>query len=86
MYNNGKLAGLIDPAIQYANIEFELSYLKFFNTVSDTFFDYYNNNVKIDKGFNERSGIYELYHALLNVHLWDRSYINIVNKILERYI
>ena len=86
LYNNGKLAGLIDPAIQYADIEFELSYLKFFNTVSDTFFDYYNNNVKIDKGFNERSGIYELYHALLNVHLWDRSYINIVNKILERYI
>ena len=86
LYDKGKLVGLIDPAIQYADIEFELSYLKFFNTVSNIFFDCYNNNIKIDKGFNERSGIYELYHALLNVHLWDRSYINIVNKILERYI
>ena len=86
LYDKGKLAGLIDPAIQYADIEFELSYLKFFNTVSNIFFDCYHSHIEIDKGFNERSGIYELYHALLNVHLWDRSYINIVNKILERYI
>ena len=41
LYDKGKLVGLIDPAIQYADIEFELSYLKFFNTVSNIFFDCY---------------------------------------------
>ena len=86
LFNNGKLAGLIDPAIHYADIEFELSYLIFFNSVSEKFFDYYKNLIKLDKSFKERSWIYELYHALLNVHLWHRSYINNVKNIVEKYV
>ncbi len=86
LFNDGKLVGLIDPAIQYADIEFELSYLIFFNTVSENFFDYYKNQIELDKNFKERSWIYELFHALLNVHLWDRSYIKVVKNIVGRYV
>lgn len=86
LFNNGKLVRLIDPGIQYAEIEFELSYLLFFNTVSKSFYNYYQSLIKIDKNFWERSGIYELYYALMNVHVWDRSYINYVDNILKRYV
>ena len=85
LFNDGKLVGLIDPGIQYAEVEFELAHLLFFNTVSDVFFKHYQNYIQLDSKFRERSGIYELYYALLNVYLWDRSYINRVNNILKRF-
>lgn len=86
LYNNGKLAGLIDPSIYFANNELELSSLSFLNVVSNKFFEKYSQYIEIESGFKERLGIYELYYCLLNIHLWSRSYINYAEQIVKKYI
>ena len=86
LFNNGKLVGLIDPSVYFAINELDLSSLYFLNTVSKDFIDKYKEHIKIEPGFNERIGIYELYYALLNVHLWSRNYINQTYEIIKRYV
>ena len=41
--------------------------------------------VKDNFNYEERIGVYELYYALLNVYLWDRSYINQTYDIIKKY-
>ena len=46
---------------------------------------YKNKYVNIERGFEERVGIYKLYYALLNVHLWSRSYIKETKELINFY-
>ncbi len=85
LFNNGRLAGLIDPGIYYSNKELDLSSLSFLNVVSKDFIEKYKNFSNIENDFEERKGIYELYYALLNVYLWSREYIKNTKEIIKRY-
>tara|TARA_Y100000590_G_scaffold449261_1_gene587115 strand:+ start:2023 stop:2889 length:867 start_codon:yes stop_codon:yes gene_type:complete len=85
LFNNGKLVGLIDPSICYVHKEMEISYLKWFNSISKNFYHYYSENIDLDKDFFKYSEIYELYYSLLNVHLWDRKYIHNVEKLTRKF-
>ncbi len=86
LFKNKKFAGLIDPGSFYGHNELEVSYLRWFNPkfIDDNFLDKYNDHIKIDKNYLEYEPIYQLYYSLLNVYLWDRSYIEDVRKLLER--
>lgn len=86
LFNNGILVGLIDPGIYFADVELELSSLRFLNVVSNNFFTEYQKYIKLEKDFLTRSGIYELYYALLNVHLWSKEYINKTREIIKKYV
>jgi len=85
LFNNGKLVGLIDPAIYYSNNELDLSSLSFLNVVSKNFIEKYKNYLYIENNFEERKGIYELYYSLLNVYLWSREYIKNTKEIIKQY-
>ena len=76
----------IDPSIYFSNIELELSSLTFLNVVSNNFINEYKQYINVEKGYEERSKIYELYYSLLNIHLWSRSYINNTYEIIKKYI
>ena len=52
--------------------------------IDESFLDKYNDHIKIDKYYLEYEPIYQLYYSLLNVYLWDRSYIEDVRKLLEK--
>ena len=86
LFKNKKFAGLIDPGSFYGHNELEVSYLRWFNPkfIDDNFLDKYNDHIKIDKNYLEYEPIYQLYYSLLNVYLWDRSYIKDARKLLER--
>ena len=68
------------------DVELELSSLRFLNVVSNNFFTEYQKYIKLEKDFLTRSGIYELYYALLNVHLWSKEYINKTREIIKKYV
>jgi len=86
LFKNKKFAGLIDPGSFYGHNELEVSYLRWFNPrfIDNNFLDKYNDHIKIDKNYLEYEPIYQLYYSLLNVYLWDRSYIEDVHKLLVR--
>ena len=86
LFKNKKFVGLIDPGSFYGHNELEVSYLRWFNPkfIDDNFLDKYNDHIKIDKYYLEYEPIYQLYYSLLNVYLWDRSYIEDVRRLLKR--
>jgi len=86
LFKNKNFAGFIDPGSFYGHNELEVSYLRWFNPVfiDDNFLDKYNEHIKIDKYYFKYEPIYQLYYSLLNVYLWDRSYVKDVRKLLER--
>ena len=63
----------------------EIAYLKWFNAISNNFYNYYSEIINFDKDFFNYSEVYELYYSLLNVYLWDRSYINDVARLVKKF-
>ena len=86
LFKNKKFVGFIDPGSFYGHNELEISYLRWFNPkfIDENFLDKYNDRIKIDKYYLEYEPIYQLYYSLLNVYLWDRSYIEDVRKLLQK--
>ena len=86
LFKDKKFVGFIDPGSFYGHNELEVSYLRWFNPkfIDENFLEKYNNHIKIDKYYLEYEPIYQLYYSLLNVYLWDRSYIEDVRKLLEK--
>ena len=84
LYNNGILAGLIDPGIYFGHNELEIAYLTWFNFVNEEFIKSYSNIIPIEKDYFEYEPIYQLYYSLLNVHLWDRIYIRDTENLLAK--
>tara|TARA_Y100001970_G_scaffold283604_1_gene399205 strand:- start:28174 stop:29046 length:873 start_codon:yes stop_codon:yes gene_type:complete len=84
LFKDNKFVGFIDPGSFFGHNEMEIAYLRWFNPsfIDSEFLDKYNEYIKIDKNYNNYEPVYQLYYALCNVALWDRSYIKEVKKIL----
>ena len=86
LFKNKKFSGFIDPGSFYGHNELEVSYLRWFNPkfIDRSFLDKYNDHISIDKYYLNYEPIYQLYYSLLNVYLWDRSYIENVRGLLDK--
>lgn len=82
----GRITGFIDPAIYYADPEIELAFSTLFNTFGDAFFSRYLELRPLRSGFfEERRDIYNLYPLLVHVRLFGGSYVNSVERTLNRF-
>ena len=86
IFNNKDFIGFIDPGSFYGHNEMEVAYLRWFNPqfIDSDFIEKYNYYIKIDKYYLDYEPIYQLYYALCNVAIWDKSYIKEVEKLLIR--
>ena len=84
IFNNKNFIGFIDPGSFYGHNEMEVAYLRWFNPqfIDSNFLEKYNQYINIDKYYLDYEPIYQLYYALCNVALWDKSYIQEVEKLL----
>ena len=85
LFNKKKFIGFIDPGSFYGHNEMEIAYLRWFNPsfVDSKFLEKYNNHIVLDKDYLKYEPVYQLYYALCNVALWDKSYINEVKRLLN---
>ena len=62
----------------------EVAYLRWFNPcfIDSKFLEKYNDYIKLDKNYLTYEPAYQLYYALCNVALWDKSYIKETKKLL----
>ena len=82
----GRITGLIDPAIYYADPEIELAFATLFSTFGDAFFSRYAElRPMADRFFEERRDLYNLYPLLVHVRLFGESYVGSVDATLARY-
>ncbi len=82
----GKIAGLVDPAVYFGDREIELSFGTLFGDLTPAFFDRYSEIFPILPGFfEERRELYKLYPLLVHVRLFGGSYVGSVDRILARF-
>lgn len=86
LFKSCKFIGFIDPGSFYGHNEMEIAYLTWFNPrfIDKNFLDKYNDRIKISNEYKNYEVIYQLYYSLLNVYLWDRSYVKNVSKLLNK--
>ena len=84
LFKKKKFIGFIDPGSFFGHNEMEVAYLRWFNPsfIDLKFLEKYNNYIKLEKNYLDYEIIYQLYYALCNVALWDRSYIKETENLL----
>ncbi len=87
LFGRGKIAAFVDPAIYYADPEIELSFIRLFATLNDSFFLHYNDLRPIAPGFEDtRAPIYSIYPLLVHTRLFGTSYARKVQKVLDKFV
>ena len=82
----GRVAGIIDPAIYYAHSEMELAYMTLFDKLSDAFFAAYCDIKPIDaEFFSSRRHIYGLYPLLIHLIIFGGRYLQPIDDTLTRF-
>lgn len=80
---NGRISGLIDPAIYYGDAEMDLAFSTLFGTFGDPFFRRYGELRPLRPGFFEvRRDLYNLWPLLVHVRLFGGSYVGGVTRTL----
>jgi fructosamine-3-kinase len=65
-----RLTGLLDPDLQFADVELELAYLEVFDHQRTAFFNAYADHQTLRAGYRERRLFYWLHTALIHVALF----------------
>lgn len=64
------LVGVLDPSLQFADVEVELAYLEAFDNDRESFFDAYTRHHELRPGYERRRLFYWLHTALVHVALF----------------
>jgi fructosamine-3-kinase len=82
----GRIAGLIDPAVYHADPEIELAFATLFRSLGEPFFRRYGELRPLRPGFFEtRRDIYNLYPLLVHARLFGGHYASAVERTLRRF-
>jgi protein-ribulosamine 3-kinase len=74
---------LIDPAVYYGNREAEIAFTRLFGAFNEEFYNIYNESFPLQKNFNDRIDVYNLYPLLVHANLFGDHYLNQVYSILN---
>lgn len=78
-------AVIFDPAVYYGHREMDLAMSKLFGGFEYSFYEAYNEVYPLEKHWEQRVAICNLYPLLVHVNLFMGSYIQSVKNILNRY-
>lgn len=81
----GGIPCIIDPAVYYGNREMDIAMSKLFGGFSNEFYSSYNNYFALEKGWENRIDICNLYPLLVHVNLFGGSYLYDVRNIIKRF-
>ena len=77
---------IIDPAASYSDREFEFGIMKMFGGFSQRTYDAYQEFWPLEKGWQERNKLYQLYHVLNHFYLFGGFYKNQALDIVSYYL
>ena len=76
---------LIDPACYYASREIEIAYLEFVGDAHVALMEAYQSTYPLSEDYQERKNLYLLYPYLVHLHLFGKTYLPGLQKILRYY-
>lgn len=77
---------LVDPAVYFGHREVEIGMTKLFGGFDKKFSEAYQFEFPLEKGFEERFDLYNLYPLLVHANLFGPSYLNDINLTLKKYV
>lgn len=77
---------LIDPAAYYADREMEFAIITMFGGFSSRFFEAYNESFPLDKDWQSRNKLYQLYHILNHFYLFGGGYGSQALAVAKSYL
>ncbi len=76
---------LIDPAVYYGHREIDLAMSMLFGGFSQEFYTTYQEVYPLEKGFQNRKDIYNLYPLLIHLNLFGSSYKRSIETIIMQF-
>jgi protein-ribulosamine 3-kinase len=77
---------LVDPSVYYGHREIEIAYTLLFGGFDKEFYDSYTENFPLEKGFEQRVDVYNLYPLLVHLNLFGGSYLGQIQQVLRQYV
>lgn len=78
-------AAIFDPAVHYGHRETELAFTQLFGGFSDEFYASYQRTYPLQKKFEDRVELHNLYPLLVHVNLFGVSYLSGIRQTLKRF-
>jgi len=82
--DDGK-ACLIDPAVYYGHREVDIAMTTLFGGFDDQFYESYNQEYPLEKGWQQRLDIFKLYPLLIHLNLFGTGYLGSILSIIRRF-
>jgi len=76
---------LIDPSVSYAPREMDLAMMKLFGGFDRKLFYVYEEEFPLERGFEERVPLWQLYYLLVHLNIFGAGYRNQVMNIIRKY-
>ena len=82
---SGQQAVFIDPAVYYGHREVDIAMTKMFGGFDPGYVDHYQDFFPLEKGWEERVPIHNLYPRLVHLVLFGHSYRSGIENVIQRY-
>lgn len=82
----GDNVALIDPAIYFGHREADLAMSRLFGGFDESFYAAYHEAFPLEKGWEERSEIFNLYPLLVHVNLFGDQYVTRFMNVIKKYL
>ncbi len=76
---------IFDPSVYYGHREMDIAMTRLFGGFDVEFYDSYNNTYPLEKNWQKRIEICNLYPLLVHVNLFVGSYIQSIRNIVSKY-
>ena len=77
---------LVDPSYAQADREMDIAMSKLFGGFDKVFYDSYNEIFTLEKSFNERIQLLQLYYLLVHLNIFGNSYYKQTMHCLKKYL
>lgn len=78
-------ACIIDPAVHYGHREMDIAMSRLFGSFDGEFYEAYHAEYPLEKGWQERVDICNLYPLLVHVNLFGEGYVGRVEIIMKNF-
>ena len=80
------MPSIFDPAVYYGHREMDLGMSRLFGGFSPEFYRHYHEHYPLEKGWEERLDVANLYPLMVHVNLFGGSYLYDVKGVLKRVV
>jgi len=85
MFANDGWGRLIDPAVYFGFREMDLAMMRLFGGFDNSFFHHYHEFFPLEKNFEQRTDICNLYPLLVHVNLFGGHYALQVQSTVKQF-